>query len=84
MLGVILEVEPALVPPIVRASQRNGDIRVSLALLHSKVGAPNHHREVVVLQAGKLEEVLEEVLVGTNSQVPRAQRLKCDHLLDVF
>jgi hypothetical protein len=52
-------------------------------LLHLKVGLADRRRLGAILQAREHEEVLKKVSMGTDSQVPHAQHLKCRHLLDV-
>jgi hypothetical protein len=52
-------------------------------LLRSKIGAVDRHCAGAVPQAGEPEEVLEQVLVGTDAKVPLAHCFKGGHLLDV-
>jgi hypothetical protein len=83
VVGVVPKVKPTLVSPAVGARQRKGDVRITPALHHPEVGATDCRHERVVLQAGELEEVLEEVSLSTNPQVPLTQCLERRHLLDV-
>jgi hypothetical protein len=48
-----------------------------------KIGAVDRRLVGAILQAAEPEEVLEEVLVGTDSEVPLIHRLERSHLLDV-
>jgi hypothetical protein len=52
-------------------------------LLHPEVGTADGCDFGAVLHTHEHEEVLEKVSMGTDSQVPLAQRLECRHLLDV-
>jgi hypothetical protein len=63
------------VPTTVRAGQCHRDVVVAAALLH-------RHRAGAILPTGEPEEVLEEVPMGTDSEVPLAHRLERSHLLD--
>jgi hypothetical protein len=81
-LGVIPQVEPPL-PASVRVGHGRWDVVVAPALLHPEIGAHDRHRLGTILQAREHKEILEEVPMGTNSQVPHAHRLKRRLLLDV-
>jgi hypothetical protein len=83
-LRVVPQIEPPLVPTAVRASRGHRDVVVAPALLHPEVGAADRRRPGTVIQARKLEEILEKVPVGTDSQVPLAHCLEHRHLLDAI
>jgi hypothetical protein len=81
--GVILQVEPPVVPAAVRAGQRHRDAVIVAALLHPEVGAADRRRAGAVPQAGEPEKVLEQMPVRANAKKPLAHRFKSSHLLDV-
>jgi hypothetical protein len=83
VLEVVLEVEPTLVPAAIGARQRRRDVLLPPPLLRPEIGIPDCRRDLVILQADELEEVPEEMPMGTHTQVPLAQCLECCHLLDV-
>jgi hypothetical protein len=58
------------VPATVRAGQCQWDVVVAAALLHPEIGAANRRRAGAILQAGEPKEILEEVPMGTDSEVP--------------
>jgi hypothetical protein len=66
----------------VRAGQRHWDVVVAAALLRLKVGVADRRRAGAVPQAGEPEEILEQVPVGTNAEVPLVHRSEHSHLLD--
>jgi hypothetical protein len=55
---------------------------IAAALLHPEIGAADRRRAGALLLAGEPEEVLEEVPMGTNAEVPLAHRLQRSHLLE--
>jgi hypothetical protein len=70
-------------PATVRAGQGHWDVDVAPGLLHPEIGAADRRRSGAILQAGEPEEVLEEVPMGADSEVPLAHRLERRHLLDI-
>jgi hypothetical protein len=71
------------VPTAIRAGQHQRDVVVVAALLRPEIGAADCRRAGAIPQAGESKEILEQVLVGANAEVPLAHRFKCGHLLDV-
>jgi hypothetical protein len=53
-------------------------------LLHVEISTANGLRAGAVPQAGEPEEILEEVPVGADAEVPFAHRFECSHLLDAI
>jgi hypothetical protein len=53
-------------------------------LLHAEIGAADCRRTGAVPQVGEPEEILEEVLVGADAEVPLAHHFERNHLLDVI
>jgi hypothetical protein len=70
------------VPATVQAGQGHQDVVVAPTLLHPEIGAADRCRSGAILQAGEPEEVLEEVPMGTDSEVPLAHCFERHHLLD--
>jgi hypothetical protein len=70
------------VPATVRASQHHRDVVIAAALLPPEIGAADRCRVGAIPQAGEPEEVLEEVPMGADAEVPLAHRFECSHLLD--
>jgi hypothetical protein len=46
------------------------------------VGAADRHRAEAIPQAGEPKEILEEVLVGANAEVPLAHHFERSHMRD--
>jgi hypothetical protein len=53
-----------------------------VALLRPENGAADRRRMRAIPQAGEPEEVLEQVPVGADAEVPLAHRFEGGHLLD--
>jgi hypothetical protein len=70
------------VPATVRASQCHRDVVVAAALLCPEIGAADRRRAGAIPQAGEPEEVLEQVPVGVDAEVPLSHRFEGGHLLD--
>jgi hypothetical protein len=53
-------------------------------LLHLDIGTADRRRAGAILQAGEPEEVLEEVSMGTDAEIPLAHHFEHGHLLDAI